>query len=77
MAEYFCYVLLDFAAVDKQLEDAALAHVLGVADRLGLGERFGKLARKELRLTLKAFKELEQRAPELIRAAESQQDAEP
>lgn len=75
MADYFCYVLLDFAAVDRELEDAALAHIIGVADGLGLGERFEELARKELKLTVKAFKELRQRAPDLVRAAETQHEA--
>lgn len=75
MAEYFCYVLLDFSAVDMELEEAALAHVIAVADSLGLGEQFEKLARKELKLTVKAFTDLKRRSPDIIKAAETQEEA--
>ncbi|PTE81741.1 hypothetical protein BUY79_13075, partial [Staphylococcus equorum] len=47
---YFCYVLLDFATSDRELEELPLANVLHVAETLGIKEALIPLARKELKL---------------------------
>lgn len=69
LLDYWCYVLLDFAAGDRELEDAPIAAALLLAEELGLGARFRKLAAKELGLKKKALEALEARAAETVRAA--------
>ncbi|NLX95315.1 MAG: peptidase M48 [Rhodopirellula sp.] len=60
MQDYYCYVLLDFATADRDLEDLPLAAALTVADKLGLKPRFREIARKELRLRLKQLDTLDE-----------------
>ena len=67
--DYFCFILLDFAASDKDLEEAALAHTLDVAEQLGLGKRFSELATKELRLRKKQLEKISKDRMILIEAA--------
>lgn len=56
--DYFCYVLLDFAAVDPDLEDQPLAAAAALARRLDLGDRFVEIAGKELGLAKKTLAKL-------------------
>lgn len=74
--EYLCYVLLDFAVADKELEDAALAHVIRVAEGRGLLEPFQRVVTKELKLSAKAFTELRERAAGVLAKAREQSAAE-
>ena len=46
--EYLCYLLLDFAVIDRDLEDVPLAAALDWSERLEIAEQFEKLALKEL-----------------------------
>jgi Zn-dependent protease with chaperone function len=69
LLDYWCYVLLDFAAADRDLEDAPLAAALLHADALGLGERFRKLAAKELGLKKKQLEAIDAGASELVARA--------
>jgi hypothetical protein len=69
LLDYWCFVLLDFAAGDRELEDAPLAAALLLAEELKLGDRFRKLAAKELGLKKKALEALEARAAATVRAA--------
>jgi Zn-dependent protease with chaperone function len=69
LLEYWGYVLLDFAAADRDLEDAPLAAALLLADELGLGERFRKLAGKELGLRKKQLEALEAGAAGIVAKA--------
>jgi hypothetical protein len=69
LLDYWCFVLLDFAAGDRELEEAPLAAALLLAEELRLGDRFRKLAAKELGLKKKALEALEARAAETVRAA--------
>lgn len=69
LLDYWCYVLLDFAAADRDLEDAPLAAALLLADELGLGERFRKLAGKELGLRKKQLEALDAGAAALVAKA--------
>ncbi|MCE5277120.1 MAG: hypothetical protein ABFD92_10970 [Planctomycetaceae bacterium] len=69
LRDYWCYVLLDFAVVDRDLEDAPLAAMLMMADDLGLGDRFRVLAAKELNLRKKQMESLDADAATLARKA--------
>ena len=68
--DYFCYVLLDFASADRELEDAPLVHAMGLAEHLGLGERMKELAAKEFRLRKKQVQQLNERREKILAAAE-------
>jgi predicted SprT family Zn-dependent metalloprotease len=48
--EYLGYVMLDFTAMDPELEEEPLKQAVRVAERWGLGDSFAKLAQKELKL---------------------------
>lgn len=54
--DYFGYLLTDLAAVDPELEQVGLAHVLVLSDQLGLRDRVEKFVNKELKITKKALK---------------------
>lgn len=53
--DYFCYVVLDLVAVERELEDAPLARGLVLTAELGLEARFSELVAKELGLSKKAL----------------------
>ncbi|HEV3340059.1 MAG TPA: M48 family metalloprotease [Pirellulales bacterium] len=63
---YYCYVLLDFATVDRDLEELPLAAAILLARRLALAERFKEIASKELKLTKKRFSQLDSRAEAML-----------
>ena len=67
--DYFCYILLDFASADRDLEEAPLAAALLLSDELGLGERFRQLAAKELNLRKKQIQTLETDAGRIVAQA--------
>lgn len=67
VAEYVAYVLLDFAMTDHDIEDLALAHVTALASSLGIKTSFRKIAKKELKLSLAALADLEDRGLHLER----------
>ena len=70
--DYYCYVMIDFAVADRELEDASLAAALLLSDDLGLGERFRQLAVKELNLRKRQLAALEADASRIVaRAAEA------
>ncbi len=69
LLDYWCYVLLDFSVADRDLEDAPLAAALLLADELGLGERFRKLAGRELALRKKQLEALDAGAAALVAKA--------
>lgn len=69
MRDYYCYVLLDFAVADRDLEEAPLAAALLMSDDLGLGERFRQLAVKELSLRKKQMEALERDAESIVAKA--------
>lgn len=48
LLDYWCYVLLDLAVVDRALGGAPLAAAVTLAGELGLGDRFRALVGKEL-----------------------------
>jgi hypothetical protein len=71
LREYFAYVLLDFAAVDPELERLPLAAALGWASRLGIEAELDKLIARELRVRARELKKLKTRAAELLLEAEA------
>jgi Zn-dependent protease with chaperone function len=68
--DYYCYVLLDFASADRELEEAPLAAALLMADELGLGERFRQLAAKELNLRKRQLETLSSEARTIVAKAQ-------
>jgi hypothetical protein len=67
--DYVCFLLLDFAAADPTLDDVPLAHVLQLAQQMGLRDRLEELANRELRITKKALTALRQSGPDLLSRA--------
>ncbi|MEO9502581.1 M48 family metalloprotease [Nonlabens ulvanivorans] len=59
---YLSYVLLDFARIDSELEKLPIAHTLEIAELLGLIEEYERVLRKELKLSVRSFKDLKQEA---------------
>jgi hypothetical protein len=70
--EYLSYMLLDFAAVDKDLEDLPLASALDWSDRLGIMDQFEKLAAKELGIGKRQMTKLKKEAAMMLNQAEAQ-----
>jgi hypothetical protein len=75
--EYLAYVLLDFAAVDDALGEAALAHVLRHAEAMGLEGAFDRVARDEMKLTKRSIEDLRKKAADVLERAAAQRTAEP
>ncbi len=69
LRDYYCYVLLDFAAADRTLEDLPLSAALVTARQIGLGPRFSEIAAKELGLTKKRFAKIESNADRRVAEA--------
>lgn len=66
LQDYYCYVLLDFVTVDRDLGDPALAAALLLSRRLGLEIRFGEIVIKELGIGKKQYAKVERDAEGLI-----------
>ncbi len=69
--EYLCYLLLDFAVVDRDLEDVPLAAALDWSERLEIAEQFEKLVLKELGIGKRQLNKLKKDAAALLQKAES------
>ncbi len=70
--DYLCYLLFDFVAVDRDLDEAPLAAALLLAKRLDSEERFAEIARKELKLTKKVLTRIQKDKEQIVGAAEGQ-----
>lgn len=68
--DYLCYVLLDFASADPELDDLPLAAALELARELGIGAHFEKLATKELKLKARDLRKLKEEAAGMLAKAE-------
>lgn len=66
---YLLFVLLDFVTANRQLQEPALAHVLGLADEADCGEACRELARRELRLRKKQIEQIENNRQQLFAEA--------
>ncbi len=68
-ARYFAYVLLDFAACDREIEEPALAASILASRALGMGEPFREQAMKELGIGKRRFEALEEGCTAILDAA--------
>ena len=67
--DYFCYVLLDFVTVDRELLETALAAALVLGRQLDLTDRLAEIAQKELGIGKKQFGKIEREADVLVARA--------
>lgn len=67
--DYLSYVLLDFAVVDRNLEDVPLAAAIEASRKLGIEAPFLALIPKELGLKKRAIDKLVAKAAEMVAAA--------
>jgi hypothetical protein len=72
LVDYYCYVLLDFASVDPELEELSLAAALAVSEVLGLKGRFLDIARKELKLRKSQWDRIDREKHDLLAKAEEE-----
>jgi len=72
MCEYGCYLLLDFAWVDPDLEENGLAAAFVTADEMGWGDRFEELVRKELKLLKRDTTRIRKGAAVMVTQAEAE-----
>jgi hypothetical protein len=75
LRDYFCYVLLDFATSDPDLEEGPFAAAVLLARRLELEERFLALAGKELHMSKRQFESLRKNAESIVAEAEKEHPA--
>ncbi len=71
LREYVCYVLLDFAKADPDLEEIPLAAALELSRQLELDAQFEKLAAKELKMRIRDVRRIGEQAAELLAKAEA------
>jgi Zn-dependent protease with chaperone function len=71
LREYICYVLLDFAKSDPDLDDMPLAAALEVSRQLEMDVQFEKLAAKELNLKVREVRRIKEQAQEMLAKAEA------
>lgn len=71
LREYLCYVLLDFAHADPELEEAALAATFDVSRQLELDTHFEKLAAKELKMRMRDVRRIKEQAADILAKAEA------
>ena len=70
LREYFCFLLLDFATADPELDDLPLAAALELSRQLALDEQFEKLAARELKMKIRDVRKLKDQAVGLLARAE-------
>jgi hypothetical protein len=70
LRDYYCFVLLDFASADRDLDEAPLAATLSVAEQLGVKPRFMELARQELKLRKNQVEKIDEQKEALLAAAD-------
>jgi hypothetical protein len=69
--EYLCYVLLDFAKADPELDDMPLAAALELSRQLELDAPFEKLAAKELKMKVRDLRRIKEQAADMLAKAEA------
>jgi hypothetical protein len=72
LRDYVCFLLLDFAAADGDLGEAALARALEVANRWGWADRLAELANRELKWKAKDLARLRRELAAVLAAADAQ-----
>jgi len=73
--DYACFVLLDFATADRDLEEAPLAAALEAAEELGVKARFVELAQQELRLRKGQIEKIDARRERILADAQREPTA--
>lgn len=74
--DFVCYVLLDFARIDSDLEGLGLGHTLQIAELLSMSSEYEKIIRKELKLTARDFKLMQEKVvKELEQLTEGKEDS--
>lgn len=71
---YFSYILLDFAMVDTELEGASLGHTFEIAELLNINDIYEKTVRKELKLTVKSFKSMQENVLDALQNVKESKD---
>ena len=71
---YFCYLLLDFAKVDSDMEGVALGHCLELSEIFGIKDEFEKIVRKEFKLSARDFKKLQEKVTEEVSQMKESKD---
>ena len=71
LREYLCYVLLDFAKADPELDEMPLAAALELSRQLELDAQFEKLAAKELKMRVRDVRRIKEQAVEMLAKAEA------
>jgi len=69
--EYLCYVLLDFAKADPELDDLPIAAALQLSRLLEFDEHFEKLAAKELKMKIRDVRRIKKEATDMLTRAEA------
>jgi hypothetical protein len=70
LREYLCYVLLDFAKADPDLDDLPLASALELSRQLELDTELEKLAAKELKMKVRDIRRIKEQAAAMLAKAE-------
>jgi hypothetical protein len=71
LREYLCYVLLDFAKADPELDEMPLAAALQLSQQLELDVQFEKMAARELKLRVRDVRRIKEQAAEMLAKAEA------
>jgi len=74
LREYLCYVLLDFAKADPELDEMPLVAALDLSRQLELDAQFEKLAARELKLKVRDVRRMKEQAAELLAKAEADRE---
>ena len=74
LLDYYCYVLLDLASADRDLEDAPVAAALQLTEKLGFGQRFREILLKERSLRKKQLETLQKTADTIVAEAVKQHE---
>jgi hypothetical protein len=72
LREYVSYLLLDFASVDRDLDEMPLAAALELSRKLEIEAEFEKLAARELKMKVRDVRKLKEQAVELLAKAGAQ-----
>ncbi len=72
LRSYFCYILLDFATCDPELDEAPLAAAALFASRLGLMAEFRSVCAEELKLSKRALEKVLADAASIVDIAEKE-----
>ncbi len=68
--QYIAYLLLDFATTERELEDMPLAAAMDLADQFAISDLFRETARKELKMRVKQWDDLDQTKADLLTKAD-------